>query len=265
MLDMNKLEFKNKIFTVGDVSFEMVAVHGGTFVMGTADDPDGEAGDDEKPAHKVYLSDYYLGKYEVTRELWRAVMVSDPPEISMINDDTCPVEKISWFDAMEFIEKLNAMTGEKFRLPTEAEWEYACRAGTETKWYFGDTQTDWLTKWAYVGGGGGESSDVGQRNPNPWGFYDFYGNAGEWCADSSESTTEPGSTVDYPPYRETDVTENPLKTTGERRVIRGLPSNYNLSSGYRWTFAPTVDNYANLGQGYFGFRLVRPAQMPAAE
>lgn len=209
ILNMNKMEFKNKIFTVGDVSFEMVAVHGGTFMMGAADDIDGDAGDDEKPAHKVYLSDYHLGKYEVTRELWRAVMVSDPPEISMINDDTCPVEKISWFDAMEFIEKLNAMTGERFRLPTEAEWEYAARGGEKSQNFkYSGSNNAAHVAWCFFNSGC-MINPVGHLKANELGICDMSGNVWEWCADW------------YGRYEEGDVMNPTGPSEGERRVLRG--------------------------------------------
>lgn len=206
---MKNSEFKNKVFTVGDVSFEMVAVHGGTFIMGTVEDPDNEAGSDEFPAHKVYLSDYYLGKFEVTRELWRAVMVSDPPEISMINDDTCPVEKINWFDAMQFIEKLNEMTGMKFRLPTEAEWEYAARGGEKSQGfkYSGDDNAAHVA-WCFFNSGC-MINPVGHLKANELGICDMSGNVWEWCADW------------YGHYEENDQMNPVGPSEGERRVIRG--------------------------------------------
>ena len=247
-------------------------VKAGEFWMGVGNVESGTA------RHRVRLTeDYFCGLFPVSRKQFECLTGASH---NQGRADRNPVESLSWnhihygYSASEpsalpmLNQKVQVGGGttlaDGFRLPTEAEWEYVCRAGTETKWYFGNTKpSDWSTKWAQMTGT--SSATLGQREPNPWGFYDFYGNAGEWCEDWSEATVEYGSTVDYPVYSAVEVTENPLKTTGERRVIRGLPSNNNLSSGYRWTFTPERTNYANLGQGYFGFRVVRTVGTTVAE
>ncbi|MDR2475148.1 MAG: formylglycine-generating enzyme family protein [Bacteroidales bacterium] len=116
----------NRTFTVSGVSFTMVYVQGGTFTMGCTDE---QGGNGEKPAHQVTLSSYYVGKFEVTQALWQAVMGSNP---SNFKGDNLPVEQVSWEDCKGFISQLNVKTGQNFRLPTEAEWEYAARGGS---WY----------------------------------------------------------------------------------------------------------------------------------
>ena len=113
-------------FSVNGVLFDMVAVEGGTFTMGATSEQGSDAVSDEMPTHKVTLSDYMIGKNEVTQELWQAVMGSNP---SYFWGCDLPVEQVSWFDCQEFIMKLNSLTGLNFRLPTEAEWEYAARGG----------------------------------------------------------------------------------------------------------------------------------------
>ena len=122
-----------KTFTVNGVSFNMVQVEGGTFVMGTDDADDEEEENDAKPAHSVTLSSYMIGETEVTQSLWQAVMEDNPSNFS--GNLQRPVERVNWNECQEFLSKLNALTGEQFRLPTEAEWEYAARGGAKSRGY----------------------------------------------------------------------------------------------------------------------------------
>ncbi len=163
------------------IGMEFVKIPAGEFMMGS---PSGEKDkcSDEGPVHKVMIEEpYYLGKYEVTQEQWLEVMGSNP---SRFEGDNLPVEKVSWDDVQKFIEKLNEMEGtNKYRLQSEAEWEYACRAGTTTRYYFGDDESK-LGDYAWYGDNSGwETHPVGQKKPNPWGLYDMYGNVLEWCQD----------------------------------------------------------------------------------
>lgn len=185
---------KIETFTVKGVTFDMVYVEGGTFTMGATAEPDSEAYGDEKPAHQVTLSSYYIGKYEVTQELWQAVMGKNPSVYK--GDARRPVERVSWDGCQKFLRKLNDLTGKRFRLPTEAEWEYAARGG---KWsrdykYAGSNNLD-AVAW-YYGNSANTTHPVGQKSPNELGIYDMSGNVYEWCLDwygsySSNSQTNP--------------------------------------------------------------------------
>ena len=181
-----------KEFTVNGVTFKMIPVEGGTFTMGASDD-DPDAYDMEKPAHKVTLSDYYIGETEVTQELWQAVMGSNP---SKFKGDNLPVENVSWDDCQAFILKLNELTGQTFRLPTEAEWEHAARGGIKSKGYkYAGSNTLKDVAW-YDGNSGAKTHPVGSKSSNELGLYDMSGNVYEWCQDwygsySSSSQTNP--------------------------------------------------------------------------
>jgi formylglycine-generating enzyme required for sulfatase activity len=174
---------------IGDL-FSMVFVQGGTFSMGCTSDQGDFCTSAEIPVHKVTVSDFYIGKYEVTQAQWRAVMGSDPPNLNNTGCDECPVEKVSWDDVQEFIKKLNAKTGKKYRLPTEAEWEYAARGGNQSKGYkySGSNDIDEVA-WYYDNhrknqyGAKGTTHPVGTKKPNELGIYDMTGNVGEWCQD----------------------------------------------------------------------------------
>ena len=175
------------------INIEMVKVEAGTFMMGaTAEMKDPY--DDEKPVHQVTLTnDYYMGKYEVTQALWQAVMGSNP---STFKGDNLPVETVSWNDCQEFISKLNNMTGRKFRLPTEAEWEYAARGGKKSRGYQYSGSSNISDVAWYDGNRGIKTHDVGAKQPNELGIYDMTGNVWEWCQDwygsySSSSQTNP--------------------------------------------------------------------------
>lgn len=193
-------------FTVNGVSFEMVRVEGGSFRMGATSEQGTDAYDWEKPVHSVTLSSYYIGKNEVTQALWQAVMGSNP---SNFKGSNLPVECVSWNDCQEFIQKLNSLTGRNFRLPTEAEWEFACRGGNNSRGYkyCGSNDIDNVA-W-YDGNSGYQTHPVATKAPNELDIYDMSGNVREWCSDRF---------ADYTSYSQTNPTG---PQSGSYRVLRG--------------------------------------------
>ena len=202
---------QDRTFTVGGVTFKMIAVEGGTFTMGATNEQGSDAEIDEKPTHSVTLSSYSIGETEVTQALWQAVMGSNP---SYFSGSQKPVERVSWNDCQDFIRRLNALTGENFRLPTEAEWEYAARGGNKSRGYkYAGSNTLGNVAWYWdnipsqsSGSAGYGTQVVATKSPNELGLYDMSGNVWEWCQDwygdySSGSQTNPtGPSSGY--YRE---------------------------------------------------------------
>ena len=175
-----KVEVYSGKFTVNGVSFEMVRVEGSTFRMGATSEQGDDAWDIEKPVHSVTLSSYYIGKTEVTQALWQAVMGSNP---SRFEGADLPVERVSWNHCQEFIQKLNRLTGCNFRLPTEAEWEFACRGGNNSRGYkYSGSNNLGSVAW-YDDNSGGQTHPVATKAPNELGIYDMSGNVWEWCND----------------------------------------------------------------------------------
>ena len=158
----------------------MVWVEGGTFHMGATSEQSENAWDDENPVHSVTLSGYYIGKTEVTQALWKTVMGSNP---SSFKGDNLPVECVSWDDCQEFIRKLSALTGQNFRLPTEAEWEFACRGGNNSRGYKYSGSNDIDSVAWYKDNSGGNTHPVATKLSNELGIYDMSGNVWEWCSD----------------------------------------------------------------------------------
>ena len=226
-------------FTVNGVSFSMVKVQGGTFMMGATPEQGSEVRDNEKPVHQVTLSDYIIGQTEVTQELWLAVMGENPSHHT--GDLKRPVEQVSWEDCQRFITQLNQLTGKTFRLPTEAEWEYAARGGNKSEGYmFAGSNVMDLVAW-YNANSGNTTHPVATKAPNELGLYDMTGNVWEWCYDWYKRYTE-------------EPQVNPTgPATGNNRVLRGGcwngGGNYNRIS-YRDNFTPTGSNSSG------GLRLV---------
>ena len=262
--------------TANGVSFKMVRVQGGTFTMGATSD----ASDIEKPAHKVTLSDYYMGETEVTQALWKAVMGSNPSEFAPTETSAArgsyddfvanakllnakkpgtvriptrqewdaamvttkgslqkPVEHVSWEDCQTFIKKLNQLTGKKFRLPTEAEWEFAARGGVKSKGYkYSGSNTLGTVAW-YEDNAGDSTHDVKTKRANELGLYDMTGNVWEWCSDW------------YDEYRSNSQTNPRGASSGSGRVSRGggWGSNARDCRVSLRNSSPPADRYYRLG------------------
>ena len=227
-----------KTFTVKGVSFTMVGVKGGTFTMGGTAEQGSDVYSNDKPTHQVTLSDYYIGETEVTQELWKAVMGSNPSYFSGTN---LPVEQVSWDDCQTFITKLNQLTGKKFRLPTEAEWEYAARGGQKSRGYkYAGSNTLSNVAW-YTDNSSSNIHPVKQKQANELGLYDMSGNVLEWCQDwygwySSNAQTNPTGS-----------------SSGSGRVLRGGSWGNSASScrvAYRGNYSPGTRDF------FLGFRVV---------
>nr|WP_287312937.1 SUMF1/EgtB/PvdO family nonheme iron enzyme [Moorena sp. SIO1G6] len=178
------------------VDLEMVYIPAGSFLMGCPES-ERESHDRERPQHQVSILPFFLGKYQVTQAQWRAVVKLPKvnrdldPDPSYFKGENRPVEQVNWFDAVEFCVRLSEYTGTKYRLPSEGEWEYACRAGTTTPFHYGETITSQLAnydgKFTYAKEAEGkfrrETTPVGRFPPNGFGLYDMHGNVWEWCGD----------------------------------------------------------------------------------
>jgi len=219
------------------VKMELVRIPAGSFMMGSD-----KGRNNEKPVHKVTISKpFYIGRYEVTQEQWEAVMGSNP---SCFKAPKNPVQYVSWNDCQAFVKKLNAkVRGAAYGLPTAAEWEYACRAGSTGTYCFGE-DVKMLDDYAWYGANSSKKTHpVGQKKPNTFALFDMYGNVWEWCQDWHKD--------DY--YRDSPK-ENPRgAAAGEERVLRGGSWSHDrrtCRSAYRGRYNPLA------GWSTFGLRLV---------
>lgn len=222
---------------------EFVLVKGGCYRMGNAF----EGGyKDEKPVHPVCVGDFYLGEFPVTQGQWRAVMGNNPSQFR--KGDAYPVENVSWNDVQAFIRKLNGMTGKKYRLPTEAEWEYAARSGGKNEKWSGTSAESALGEFAwYDRNSGNETHPVGLKKPNGLGLYDMSGNVWEWVNDWYK--------VDYYESSPRDNPQGP--PAGDRKVLRGggwISIAANVRAARRLAVSSTDR------MNFFGFRLALPAR-----
>jgi formylglycine-generating enzyme required for sulfatase activity len=197
---------KRADFKDDKTGIEMVFVKGGAFKMGCTDEQK-ECDDDEKPVHSVTLGDFLIGKYEVTQKQWFQVMESNPSGGE--EGEGLPVNNVSWNDVQEFIKRLNTMTGREYRLPTEAEWEFAARGGIKSKGnvFAGSNNPDDVA-W-YKNNSGGKTHPIGTKAPNELGLYDMSGNVWEWVSDWKDK------------YSSFDIADPKGPVSGSSRVFRG--------------------------------------------
>jgi formylglycine-generating enzyme required for sulfatase activity len=226
-------------YGIGD---NMVYIEGGTFTMGCTAEQGSDCNYDEKPSHSVTLKSFYLNKYEVTQAQWRLVMGSNPSAYK--GCDNCPVERVSWDEIQEFINKLNSQTGGRYRLPTEAEWEYAARGGNKSKGYKYSGSNDVTSVAWYTSNSDSKTHVVGQKQANELGLYDMSGNVWEWCSDWYSEN-----------YYYSSPSQNPAGSgSGTYRVVRGgswYSGNLICRVAYRKISLPYF-NYS-----YYGFRLAQ--------
>ncbi|GHT29260.1 hypothetical protein AGMMS49574_05540 [Bacteroidia bacterium] len=223
-----------------EAAIEMVYVQGGTFSMGCSGEQGSDCYYDEKPLHSVTVSNFNIGKYEVTQAQWKQIMGSNP---SVFKGDNLPVENVSWEDVQEFISKLNAATGKRYRLPTEAEWEYAARGGNRSQGYKYCGSNNLNNVAWYWDNSSNKTHPVGAKSPNELGIYDMNGNVYEWCSDW------------YGNYNSSSQTNPTGPSTGSYRVLRG-------GSWDDYAEDCRVSDRLNFAPGYrgddVGFRLVLP-------
>lgn len=223
---------------------ELIFVKGGCYKMGSTD-----GGSEEKPIHEVCVSDFSMGKFEVTQGQYAAVMGNNPSNFKQCGPD-CPVESVSWNDAQEFIRALNQKSGRQYRLPTEAEWEYAARSGGKDEKWAGNNDESGLGKYAWYDKNSGKMTHrVGLKKANGLGLHDMSGNAWEWCQDWYNEAYYEDSPKDNPPGAD----------IGEKRVLRGgswVFNDYHARAGGRFRGVP-----GGRGSAFgYGFRLVLPAK-----
>ncbi len=260
-LTLHRYRRTNKGYTedLGNgVKLTLMLIPAGKFVMG-APKGEPESDDSERPQHEVTLQPFYLGRYPVTQAQWRVVASYDPidkelnPAPSSFKGDNHPVEQVSWDDAQEFCRRLSAKTGKDYRLPSEAQWEYACRAGMSTPFHFGETilpeLANYETSASYQGSptakSRGETTEVGSFPANDWGLHDMHGNVREWCEDDWHSNYE-GAPTDGRAWVETE-----RKKTW--RLLRGgswHDAPRYCRSAYRYSFSRVIIIYY-----YVGFRV----------
>ena len=229
------------------VTLTLVRIPAGTFMMGS---PTTEVGrdSDEGPQHQVTLSqDFYMGVYEVTQRQYQAVMGTNPSCFKLSGLDA-PVETVSWHNAVAFCQTLSQRTGRVVTLPTEAQWEYACRAGSTTRFYYGEDpgytllgNYAWYGYWDGSGNSGYGTHVVGQKTPNAWGLYDMHGNVWEWCADR------------YGSYASANVVDPQGDAYGSYRVFRG--GSWYYDARYCRS-ASRHGGYPDITDGNYGFRVV---------
>jgi len=245
--DISNSNIEQSIDLGHGVKLELVWIPPGEFIMGS---PESESGrdSDESPQHSVRIAKgFWVGKYEVTQVQWQQVMGSNP---SCFKGNNNPVERVSWNDCQEFLQKMSRITGKSFRLPTEAEWEYTCRAGTTSDLNSGKELTNIdscpnldQVAW-YVTNSGYKPHPVGKKNPNAWGLYDMHGNVWEWCQDWKGS------------YASGTQTDPQGPSSGSDRILRGGTWIFyakNCRSAYRGGLAP------GFCTNFIGFRIVMSA------
>ncbi len=231
---------QQKVEAASETEDGMVYVKGGCFDMGDIFDT---GASDEKPVHTVCIGDFYLGKTEVTQKQWEDVTGSNPSKFQCAD---CPVERVSWDNAQDFIKKLNEKTGKNYRLPTEAEWEYAARSGGLKEQWAGTNDEEKIGEFTWYGyTANGRTHTVAEKTPNAIGLYDMMGNVWEWCSDWYDKK-----------YYETSPSKNPQgPSEGHNRVIRGggwSSKNKGLRTTDRNSFLPTSKKFSTTG-----FRLAR--------
>ena len=228
---------------INSIGMEFIEIPAGEFLMGCSKG-DTECNDDEKPQHKVKITkSFYMGKFEVTQGQWKKVMGNNPSHFANCGEE-CPVEQVSWNDIQDYIGKLCKIEKQspcKYRLPTEAEWEYAARAGSKTRYYWGDKIND-AYLW-YDNNSGNATHPVGKKKPNAWGLYDMSGNVWEWVGDWYGS--------DF--YKNSPTNDPKGANSGGLRFLRGGSGNgyagySRLSDRYIYYPGGRINNY--------GFRLV---------
>ena len=238
--EQSEESFNHQILTEtlpGGITLEMIKIPAGSYLMGS------DESDSEKPQHQVNLQEFYLGKYPVTQEQYQAIMGINPSHFK--DNPKNPVEMVTWDNAQEFCQKLSEKTGKKYRLPSEAEWEYACRAGTQTRYYFGDNEEQ-LEEYAwYYGNSDSTTHPVGQKKPNNWGLYDMSGNVWEWCEDGWHKNYQ-NSPTDGSSWN-----DNHSQT--KRRVLRG-----GSWLSYPWACRSAFRNNSDDRYNNNGFRVVSP-------